>query len=302
MIITKNIEVKIGGKNIKHYKSLGYNMNLYDKIVVPIYHLSNGSHYKILVRCDYCLRDFKKTYKSLVNERKNRKTKKDCCKKCIYLKTKETNLSLYGVENGMKRMEVREKLKNKFLSIFGVENPSQHPDIAKKISTSQREMSSEKKREKKLKTLATVRSRYGLDSVLQLEKTRKNLFVARSSESSPQLKIFEMLSDIYGKENVQKNYSLSKLSLDVLLILNDTKIDVEYDSWYWHNPNSDRRRDEFVKSLGYKILRIRSAKKIPSVVQLTTAISYIIKYNSNFEEILLEDWNADGYIKEGRIS
>ncbi len=302
MIMTKNIEVKIGGKNIKHYRSLGYDAKLYEKIVIPIRHLSDGSHYKILVKCDYCSIDFKKTYKSLINQRKNCKTKKDCCKKCIHLKTKETNLLLYGVENGMKRTEVKERLKNKFLSIFGVENPSQHPDIAKKISTSQKEMSSEKKREKKLKTLATVRSRYGLDSVLQLEKTRKNLFVARSSESSPQLKIFKMLSDIYGKENVKKNYSLSKLSLDVLLILDGAKIDIEYDSWYWHNPDRDRRRDEFVKSLGYKVLRIRSARKIPSLVQLTTAISYIVKSNSNFEEILLEDWNADGYIKEGRIS
>ena len=52
----------------------------------------------------------------------------------------------------------------------------------------------------------------------------------------------------------------------------------------------DRRRDEFVKSQGYKILRIKSKHKIPTVKELTSTIEKMVKEDKKYYEITLSDW------------
>lgn len=47
MILTTEIKIKIQGRNIHYYESLGYN-------TIPIEHLPKTSHEKILVKCDNC--------------------------------------------------------------------------------------------------------------------------------------------------------------------------------------------------------------------------------------------------------
>ena len=62
-----------------------------------------------------------------------------------------------------------------------------------------------------------------------------------------------------------------KCSLDCVVCVEGFYIDVEYDGAYWHqDKQKDRRRDNFVKTQGYKIFRIRGDKKdnLPSEEQI----------------------------------
>jgi hypothetical protein len=300
MILTEFVEVKIGGKNIKHYNRLGYNVKLYDIIIVPIEHLTKGSHYRVLLKCDYCYKEFTKIYKTLFRERNDSVIKKDCCQQCIGKKDKEVNMALYGVSSPMYRQIVKDTIKSTVFSRYGVEFISQNPDIAKKISNSQQSMSKEAKLAKKEKTKKTNRKKYGVDFAFQLDICRKNLFLTRTCESSQQKKVCEILIDKYGCKNVFANVPESKLLLDIVVIINDVKINVEYDSWYWHEEQRDRKRDEFLKTKGYKILRIKSGKNIPNPETLFLNLETLANNDLAYSYMILKDWNQEGYLKKGR--
>jgi very-short-patch-repair endonuclease len=295
MILTKFVETKIGGMNVNHYRNLGYTVKHYQVITVPVEHLPEGSHERIDVLCDFCNKPCTKVYKNLMLQRKNSITKKDCCKNCIHAKDKETNMLLYGVENPMQRESIREKLKDVFMNLYGVDNPTKDAIILKKAILGQKNMSKDEKAARKERTRKTVFEKYGVDYVLQLDKTRKNLFLTRSAESSQQKQVSKMLKDKYGDERVSSNFHLSGLSLDVRVELEDVLIDVEYDSWYWHDPKRDRRRDEFLKSMGYKILRIKSSKHIPDKDVLFAKLEKLASGKNSFSAIVLDDWNEEGY-------
>lgn len=297
MIITTHLNVKIGGKNIKHYLSLGYNVKLYQTIFIPIEHLSVGSNYPIKIECDYCTNIVEKSYRSLLAQRKNSHTKKDCCKNCIFLKNIDTNMDLYDVKNSFQRKEPQEKAKATVMARYGVEYVTQNKEMSKRAADGQKNMSESAKKERYEKTKKTVRERYGVDFVLQLDKTRKGLFKVRSSESSQQRRVFEILLEKYGEKNVFSNYFESKLSLDILVVFDGIKIDVEYDSWYWHNKSDDRRRDEFLKSRGYKILRIKSSRLIPDAEVLFSKLETLVAGTNSFSKIILADWNEEEYEK-----
>lgn len=62
MLITKKSKVTINSSNILHYKNLGYNCKVKDKILVDIYNLTKGSHVIIEAKCDVCNKMKKITY------------------------------------------------------------------------------------------------------------------------------------------------------------------------------------------------------------------------------------------------
>jgi very-short-patch-repair endonuclease len=300
MIITEFVETKIGGRNIKHYKKLGYNIKLYQTIKVPVYQLPNGSHEKIEVKCDYCGKTIVKVYKSLLLEREKSFTKKDCCMDCIHIKGAETNMILYGVDNCMGREEVREKLKNTMLNNFGVENWSYTPGKKIEMIEWYANLSEEDVIKRKEKIKNTMIEKYGVGCGLQLPKCREELFKTQKSASSQQIIIYNLIKNKYNNNQVENNFYYSSLCLDIFLLINNIKIDIEYDSWYWHNPISDRRRDEFLKSDGFKILRIKSSHKIPESKELFEKIEEMVDSEHKYFTIILDDWKETGYITEGR--
>ena len=289
----------MGGRNVKHYRALGYDVKMLDTITVPIEQLPNGSHELIDVECDYCHKTIKKVYKTLLIEREKSFTKKDCCSECIHIKNIETNIEKYGVENPMDRPEVVENLKKSVFEKYGVEYISQWPEmkkIKKDILTNKTEevLSAQKE-----KTRLTMQERYGVNCGFQLPLARKRLFEIRSAASSQQIKLYEILKNIYGEENVCINFSLNTLSLDIVLSIGNIYIDIEYDSWYWHEPKRDRKRDEFTKSQGFSVLRIKSSKLIPDENILKSKINSMVDGRHSYSELILDDWNQEGYEVEG---
>ena len=124
MLLTKNIDVKICSKNIKHFQSLGYKVNVKDIINIPINELTLGSHLEVDIRCDYCGKKIKRTYKDYIGK-SDGIIKKDCCSRCIGIKSSESFYKIYGVQNCMHLDSVKQKIEQTNINRYGVKNISQ---------------------------------------------------------------------------------------------------------------------------------------------------------------------------------
>jgi len=120
MLITKEVEVKLNGKKIKHYDSLGYPLpkrKTKDGMRVPknallkvkIEDVPLGSHIDVVVKCDYCGKEYSTRYDGYLNRKKN-DIPLDCCDECKSIKNKELNIIRYGVENQFQREEIKIKV------------------------------------------------------------------------------------------------------------------------------------------------------------------------------------------------
>lgn len=78
LIQNQHFDVKIWNRNMKYYLNLGYkNIHKGDIINVPLNHLTDGSQIKILVKCDYCGKIFKKNYSHY--KKSHKYNDKDAC-------------------------------------------------------------------------------------------------------------------------------------------------------------------------------------------------------------------------------
>lgn len=127
MIVTKNIKVKICYKNLKHYKSKGYNVKNGDEIIVPVEDLTPQSNKKILVKCDVCGKEKEIKYQTYMFN-VNNGGYYACSSKCAWDKNRKTNLERYGTEVPMSNEEIKNKSKKTVLEKYGVDNisKSQH--------------------------------------------------------------------------------------------------------------------------------------------------------------------------------
>ena len=167
----------------------------------------------------------------------------------------ETNLKKYGTEYYTQTDECKEKFKQTCLDHFGVTSPLKNIEI--------------------------------------MSKVRATLYTnGNCPTSTQQLSIYNILK--YNNYIVELNYPLSRINLDIAVFVGDIKIDLEYDCYHWHkNQQKDRKRDEFTKSQGWKILRIKSSHKIPTLEQLVEAIDKLVKTDRTFTQIILDDWGKD---------
>lgn len=314
MLIYDEIEVLLNGNNIKHYESLGYEIprrkDKYRRYTVPIgtkikvklKHLPENSNVKIEFLCDYCFEKginkiIKESYQVYMTNKSKDTIKKDCCKKCQSIKTKESNLINYGVESTFSLESVQKKRKQTNLNIYGVENPMQNEDIKNKTKETNIEKygveNPMKNEEIKEKSKETCLFKYGFESSNQLEsvkekkrkttlknfnveypsqnenvmkKIRKNINITMyKNGSAPCSKQQKYLHDLL---NGELNFPIENTLLDIAFL--KEKIYIEYDG-SGHNLSvvlSNITQDEFLikernryyllKRLGWKMIRILS--------------------------------------------
>lgn len=108
-----------------------------------------------------------------------------------------------------------------------------------------------------------------LKSKKTIEATKKRMLnggaikalkaAAGTKTSKPQLKLYEMVLAFYP--NAKLEYEIFNKSLDIALP--EYKIDIEFDGVYWHKNrvDSDKKRDELLKSNGWSILRYSKLPK-----------------------------------------
>lgn len=294
LIDEQYVEVGWNSKNTNHYKSLGYKFTKFgDKITVPAKDLTIGSNVKVKVSCDYCGCVREITYAKHIKFG-------DTCAKCSPIKVRETNNALYGVDNAFQREEVKQKSVETIRNKYGVDNVQQCDEIHRKTQETVKKLygvdnlfQSEEIKEKARQTLF---KNYGVyhtsQSVEIMEKARETLLKNNGEiwVSRPEEATINLLESIYGKENCQRQYHNEYYYLDCLLTINEVKIDFEYDCKYFHEKQKahDNKRDGYHISNGYKILRIKAGKNIPSADQIELSVYKLLYTDSKYEEIVLK--------------
>ena len=128
MLLENEIQIKVNSTTLKHYRSKGYIVNMYDLINIKINDLTKSSNYKIKVKCDICGDEKELPYNCYLKNIKKHNIY-TCSNKCATIKNKKTNLERYGNEN----YNNIEKNKQTCLEKYGVENIFQNEDIKDKI-------------------------------------------------------------------------------------------------------------------------------------------------------------------------
>ena len=113
MILTKEVEIKIGNKNKKHYRDLNYKFDNKDKTLkVSVDDLLPTTIVDVLVECDFCKQIVNTTYKNYhYNFYYLELNKFSCCAKCTNEKMKINTFKKWGVEFGNQRQDVKDYTK-----------------------------------------------------------------------------------------------------------------------------------------------------------------------------------------------
>lgn len=262
--------------------------------------ISSGA--KIPVYCDYCGEKYWPTSRNYQKHRQHDTV--DCCVSCKGRKIQSTLQSKYGVSNVMQLQDVKQKHQNTCMERYGVLSPLASQDIYQKTQdsfnqhyhTSNGIADLRKVKELNKKIEDTNMSRYnGISPFCSIDirrQIRESLYNNGSCPTSKkQIALNNMIRDIFG--NCELNYPCDCVSLDCMTIINGIKIDVEYDGWYWHKDtkNKDTRRDNYVKSQGYKILRIVAYEdRLPTVQELTESINVLLNNDKTFYSIELNKY------------
>jgi len=247
MLLEQTVLLKTNNSNYKYYREKGYKFeNIGDEILVDVYDLSKGSKSKVWVECDYCGKIFKKIYHDYLYKVKNHVNPKVSCKnqKCIEKKKIETCKKNFGTKYPSQSEEVKQKMIESRIESLGVPWAMQNKNVKK--------------------------------------KTKKSLYKNGTAPySKQQLYLCNLL-------NGKLNYPIDNCSVDILL---DHNIVIEYNGG-GHDKNvhagviarkefeeKERKRDYFIKSQGYKIIKIISPRDyLPPDDKLIELISNAIKF------------------------
>lgn len=123
MILTQEIEIKINESNYQYYDDLGYDVFIGETIKIPIALISNGSHYKIVCKCDNCGVEKEVIFKNYIKYN-NKKFGEYYCRKCCEEKRKKTLRKNFGVDYPIQNRRIKNKIKKTLLERWGVDNIS----------------------------------------------------------------------------------------------------------------------------------------------------------------------------------
>lgn len=320
LVKNQTTEMRWHPHNKQYYIDRGYQYTkMRDAFMVNVEDLPNGSHAKVKVICDYCGKELIKPYKEYIANHDD--VLGDCCAQCKDIKFKQTCLDKYGVNNVSKVKEIQNKRIQTFINKYGCKNPFQANECKEKtkqtwlekygveyanqnIDVRNKMLNTLTKRygvinpgqipEVKEKVKQTCLKHYGVPYSLQADEVRQSIVQTLYRKgtvptSKAEQQMCDLLIKMFGNDKCFPNYPLDRINMDCMVNINDSKIDVEYDGWYYHKDKQDydNRRDIFVQSNGYKVLRIKGNYQIPTEEQLQEAINYLVKGNL-YAEIILD--------------
>lgn len=317
LIENQLVSIKISN-NSKYYRELGYDVKQGDEILVPPQHLYEGSHTYVKIQCDICGDIIERQYRRYLSEHTYGI---DACKKCAAYKIMLTMQERYGVDTALQNEEFLEKAKKTNVIKYGYEVPIKNEDVKRKAMQTNLQKYNAKtpfesdEIQKKIaitnierygvsnpsqspiirkKVKQTCLERYGVEHPSQVKEFREKAMKTLTENnviptSSQQIKLYELIK--YKYPNAELNYPFSSCSLDIFVCINDIKIDIEYDGGYWHQDyQKDIKRDKFLQSQGFKVLRIRSGHLLPTEQELFDAIDCLVNTERHFKKIILSDW------------
>ena len=148
---------------------------------------------------------------------------------------------IYGKRNIMKTEEGKKHFK-------GDKNPLRNPEIAKKVSETKKGIPSPLKGK-------TYEEILGEEKAKRRKKELKRSGAYGQSItpriSAPQLKLFQMVKEKYPTAILE--YPVLDYCLDIAVP--ELKLCFEYDGSYWHDEERDKKRDEVLERMGWKVIR-----------------------------------------------
>lgn len=191
-------------------------------------------------------------------------------------KCEQTLLQRFGVKNPFESQQIQNEIKENLIKNFGVTNVSYLPEILEK-----RKQTSLRKR--------------GVECPFQdpevIAKCKKTLYAnGTSPKSKAEIEMCNRLIEIYGKEHCFPSYPFDILIFDCLLEINEVKIDIEYDGWFWHKDKieEDKRRNYAVIRRGIKVLRFVANNEIPSKELLKQEVEELLNTSKKIKIIKLD--------------
>ena len=299
----ETVPMKWHSTNKKKYVEHGYEFTYMGDTFYPlakdVFECSSGAY--IPVRCDYCGEIYYPTSRNY--QKLHKDGEKDCCYNCRSAKIQNTVQEKYGVNCVLVYKPIQDQIKEKWMEKYGTTSPLANQEIFQKTVDSLNEHYNISKGIKELryvkevsdKIAKTNMEKYGGISPMCSNEVQRKAHETMSKNgtcatSQKQIELNNMIKDVYG--NSELNYPCDKVSLDCMTIVDDIKIDVEYDGWYYHKDTQvrDTRRDNFVKSQGYKILRILAyANRLPTMEELQDSIKILTTTNKHFLRIELNE-------------
>ena len=317
---TQTVKIQWNSRGKKRYTELGYKFTkMGDYFDVKVKDLSKGSKKKIIALCDYCGEELTTEYRDYNKRKENGEDV--TCHKCFRIKGAKTCMEKYGQDNPSRvkefqdkrnatfqdkfggnpftNEEVKNKIKQHYQTTYGVEYGSQLDEVKKKTQETCLQRygytNANKSQQIKDKIVKTNLKRYGCKyTLLDSEVRKKGLQTMLKNgsgkcRSKSEKHMYDLLCELYGENCCQDSYTIDGKILDVLLTIDNCKIDIEYDGQYWHqNKLQDINRDIRMRSHGIKILRILANKNIPTKEQLTQAIDYLVNNQCSKTSIILD--------------
>lgn len=288
MIKEKTIKIKIHSP--KYYNLV--NIKSGDVIDLDIKNISKGSHIKITAICDICGNEKETAYKNYI-----KMTQKDSlyyCVKCRDIKTKNSNLEKYGVENVMQIEEVKEKMYETNLKKYGHMCSAQSDEIKEKSKQTclkkygvEYFFESDEMREKVKKTNL---ERYGVENVMQVSEIKKknqetwykNHGVGNDSEFIKYSKLVRKLTkrniielydrwdgyDYYDDEYIKDNLKLYKHDP------NYPNIDHKISIYYGYKNRIPAKELSYINNLCITKKKINSSKNRKSIEEFSKKVNY----------------------------
>ena len=120
MLKDENIKICISYKNRKYYEELlSIKIEIGNIVELRSNLIQSGSSILITGICDFCRSNRKLSMKEYNKQTNNGLNKFSCSKKCSILKTKESNLERYGVENIFQCDDIKTKSRNTKYELYG---------------------------------------------------------------------------------------------------------------------------------------------------------------------------------------
>ena len=314
LIPNQKIQLTITTKNmLSFYQEFYPNLKMRDKIEIPIDLLQKQSCKKIQLQCDICGKTFYRSYNNYLacNHSNSLNGVRDTCKECCHSvasevykhktgynapasnpevkkKAQEKYYLKTGYLNSNQNPEVKKKKAENYYAKTGYRNPSQNPEVQRKKNETYYNNTGYKycgtSPEDRKKAQNTYYEKTGYLNPMQNPKN------AGRKSSSMCNQMIEIIEKHFN--NVQSEVPFKRYSLDCVVNINDCKIDIEYDGWFFHKDkvNTDLKRNQELCDAGIKVLRVKSGSLVPDEQLLVNAIINLSQSDLFYDEIILKDW------------
>ena len=160
-------------------------------------------------------------------------------------KIKQTNLKRYGTESASKSTIIKEKIKQTNLEKYGVEWSSQREDVKFAQKETWNKKTPDELNDILIKRTRTLRHKYGVDNIYQLDKYRQKCHSPESMQKIHETKkkngtygksklealVYIKLCETFGKNYVEKQLYINGFDYDFKV--HDLLLEIH--GTYWHN-------------------------------------------------------------------